>query len=51
MGMGGQDVRKRWHLTLAELASWQRARERLGMPGLRMTRLQHHRDLWERQSR
>lgn len=46
-----EEACERWDLTLEELASWQRALERSGMHGLRVTRLQHYRDLWERQSR
>ena len=41
----------RYDLTLEELASWQRAVEREGMPGLRATRVQHYRHVHERQSR
>jgi len=36
-------------LTIEEFASWQRAVDRSGMQGLRVTRLQHYRDLYERQ--
>ncbi|CDO37467.1 MULTISPECIES: DUF1153 domain-containing protein [Novosphingobium] len=42
---------ERYGLTLEELASWQRAIEREGMPGLRATRVQHYRQVHERQSR
>lgn len=38
----------RYSLTLEEFASWQRAVERSGMAGLRVTRLQHYRDLYQR---
>lgn len=38
-----------YNLALEEFASWQRAVERSGMQGLRVTRLQHYRDLYERQ--
>ena len=38
-------------LTLEEFASWQRAVDRSGMQGLRVTRLQHYRDLYQRQQR
>jgi hypothetical protein len=41
----------RYDLTLEELASWQRAVEREGMAGLRATRVQHYRQVHERQSR
>jgi len=45
------DVCERYHLTLEEFASWQRAVDRSGMPGLRVTRIQHYRDLYERQQK
>jgi hypothetical protein len=41
----------RYGLTLEEFASWQRAIDRSGMLGLRVTRLQHYRDLYERDLR
>lgn len=41
----------RYQLTLEEFASWQRAVERSGLPGLRVTRSQHYRDLYERNQR
>ena len=41
----------RYDLTLEEFASWQRAVEREGMPGLRATRVQYYRDLHARQNR
>ena len=40
---------ERYSLTLEEFASWQRSIDRSGMPGLRVTRIQHYRDLYERQ--
>lgn len=43
------EVLERYDLTLEEFASWQRAIERSGMQGLRVTRIQHYRDLYERQ--
>jgi hypothetical protein len=43
------EVCRRYNLTLEELASWQRAVDRSGMAGLRVTRIQHYRDLYERQ--
>jgi hypothetical protein len=43
------DVLERYGLTLEEFASWQRAVDRSGMQGLRVTRIQHYRDLYERQ--
>ncbi|SFG25322.1 Protein of unknown function [Novosphingobium sp. CF614] len=42
---------ERYGLTLEELASWQRAVEREGMAGLRATRVQHYRQMYERQGR
>ena len=41
----------RYGLGLEELCGWQRTVERSGMLGLRVTRLQHYRDLYERQRR
>jgi hypothetical protein len=35
----------RYDLTLEEFASWQRAVDRDGLPGLRATRVQYYRDL------
>ena len=43
------EVCERYSLTLEEFASWQRAVDRSGMQGLRVTRIQHYRDLYERQ--
>ena len=45
------DACERYGLTLEEFASWQRAVDRSGMPGLRVTRIQHYRDLYERQQK
>ena len=45
------EVCERYDLTLEEFASWQRAVDRSGMPGLRVTRIQHYSDLYERQQR
>lgn len=42
---------ERYALTLEEFASWQRAVDRAGMPGLRVTRIQHYKSLYERQQR
>jgi hypothetical protein len=39
----------RYNLSFEELASWQRAIERSGMAGLRATRVQHYKSLYERQ--
>ena len=38
-------------LTPEEFAGWQRAIDRSGMPGLRVTRIQHYKSLYERQQR
>jgi hypothetical protein len=40
---------ERYSVSLEEFTSWQRAVERSGMPGLRVTRLKQYRDLNERQ--
>ncbi|PTQ12778.1 hypothetical protein CLG96_01105 [Sphingomonas oleivorans] len=45
------EVCERYGLTLEEFASWQRAIERSGMPGLRVTRIQHYRSLYTRQQK
>ena len=42
------EVCQRYQLTLEELAAWQRGIERAGLPGLRVTHLQHYRALYER---
>ncbi|QQN75468.1 DUF1153 domain-containing protein [Croceicoccus sp. YJ47] len=39
----------RYALSLEEIASWQRAVERSGMKGLRVTRIQKYRDKYKRQ--
>ncbi|WP_027443206.1 DUF1153 domain-containing protein [Erythrobacter cryptus] len=41
----------RYRLTLEEFASWQRAVDRSGMHGLRVTKLQHYRELYQRQQK
>jgi hypothetical protein len=46
-----EEACERYQLTLEEFASWQRAVERSGMAGLRVTRTQHYRDLYEREQR
>ena len=38
----------RYSLEIQELISWQRAVHHSGIPGLRVTRLQHYRDLYEK---
>ncbi len=42
---------ERYGLSVEELISWQRAIDRSGMQGLRVTRLQYYRGVWERQER
>lgn len=42
------EVLDRYDLSLEEFTSWQRAVERSGMPGLRVTRIQHYRQLYDR---
>ncbi len=43
------EVCERYNLTAEEFAGWQRAIDRSGMPGLRVTRIQHYKSLYERQ--
>ena len=45
------EVCDRYTLTVEEFAGWQRAVDRSGMPGLRVTRIQHYKTLYERQQR
>ena len=45
------EVLERSGQTLEEFASWQRAVDRSGMQGLRVTRIQHYRDLYQRQQK
>lgn len=40
---------QRYSLTIEEFAGWQRAVDRSGMAGLRVTRIQHYKSLYERQ--
>lgn len=40
---------KRYGLSLEEFTSWQRAVDRAGLAGLRVTRTQHYRALFERE--
>ena len=40
---------QRYALSLEEFTGWQRAVDRSGMPGLRVTRLKQYRDQYERQ--
>ncbi|UAK24875.1 CtrA inhibitor SciP [Sphingomonas nostoxanthinifaciens] len=46
-----EEVCERYGLTLEEFAGWKRAVERSGMPGLRVTRIQHYKSLYERQQK
>lgn len=41
------EVCERYNLSLEEFASWQRAVDRIGMPGLRVTRIQHYRSVFD----
>lgn len=41
----------RYRLTLEEFAGWQRSVDRSGMPGLRVTRIQHYRATYDRQQK
>jgi hypothetical protein len=41
----------RYSLDMDELIGWQRAVHRSGLAGLRVTRLQHYRDMHERRDR
>jgi len=45
------EVLERYNLTLEEFAGWQRAVDRSGMQGLRVTRIQQYRDLYQRQQK
>ena len=45
------EVCARYGLSLEEFAGWQRAVDRSGMPGLRVTRIQHYKSLYERQQK
>ena len=45
------EVCERYDLSVEEFAGWQRAVERSGMPGLRVTRIQHYKSLYERQQK
>jgi hypothetical protein len=42
-----QDACERYQLSLEEFSSWQRSALRGGIPGLRITKSQHYRDLYE----
>lgn len=45
------EVCERYGLSVEEFAAWQRAVDRSGMPGLRVTRIQHYKSLYERQQK
>ena len=45
------EVLQRYNLTLEEFVSWQRSFDRQGVKGLRVTRLQQYRQLYDRQRR
>mgnify|MGYP006191887869 CR=1 FL=1 len=45
------DVCARYNLTVEEFATWQRAVDRSGMAGLRVTRIQHYKSLYARLDR
>lgn len=42
-----EDACKRWRLSLEEIQLWQRAVDKVGTPGLRVTRVQIYRSLFE----
>lgn len=44
-----EEVCQRYGLSKEEFSGWQRAVDRSGMPGLRVTRIQHYKSLYERQ--
>lgn len=44
-----EEACKRYDLTVEEFTCWQRAVDRSGMQGLRVTRIQHYRDKYKRQ--
>lgn len=46
-----QEACDRYDLSLEEFASWERAVEREGLPGLRATRIQYYRDRHARHNR
>ena len=39
---------ERYSVSLEELANWQRAMDRSGMPGLRVTQIQYYRAVYQR---
>ena len=42
---------ERYSLSIEEFTSWQRAVNRSGMPGLRVTQIKHYRECYEREER
>lgn len=46
-----EEACERYDLTIDEMVSWQRAAERFGLRGLRVTRMQRYREIYERQQR
>ena len=46
-----EEALRLYRLTLEEFATWQRAVDRSGMAGLRVTRIQHYKSLYERQQK
>jgi hypothetical protein len=45
------EVCDRYGLSMEEFAGWKRAVERSGMAGLRVTRIQHYKSLYEKQQK
>jgi hypothetical protein len=48
--LSADEACERYGLSLEEFAAWERAVDRVGMAGLRVTRVQHYRALFERQA-
>lgn len=46
-----EEACERYRLTLEELVTWQRTVQRVGLPGLRATKLKRYRHLYERDQR
>jgi hypothetical protein len=42
---------ERYNISVEEFACWKRSVERSGLPGLRVTRIQHYRSLYQRQQK
>ena len=47
--LGIDEACARYDISLEEFTSWQRSVDRSGMPGLRVTRIKHYRNQYERQ--